>query len=142
MSLAAPDIMNQLRKGEFAPIYFLQGEEPFFIDLISDYIEEHAIDDSQKSFNLLVIYGKEITVNEILLNARKFPMMSERQVVIVKEAQEIKDFKKKEAVQLLEAYIDNPQPATILVFCHKYKKIDGRSGIAKKLRGGAICLSF
>jgi len=128
------EVLRALNKGEYAPVYFLQGAEPYYIDEISNYIEQHAIEESQKSFNLIVLYGKEVDMAQVLLNARRFPMMSERQAVIVKEAQAIESFRSEDGRRLLEDYIENPQPSTILVFCHKHKKIDGRSGLAKKLK--------
>ena len=134
MAVTPVEVLRTLKNGEYAPVYFLQGAEPFFIDEISDYIEENAIEESQKSFNLMVLYGKEVDMSQVLLNARRFPMMSDRQVVIVKEAQAIESLRSEEGRKLLEDYIENPQPSTILVFCHKHKKIDGRSNLAKKLK--------
>lgn len=126
-------VLKELKAKKFAPIYFLDGEEPFFIDQISDYIEKNAIAEHEKGFNQIVLYGKDSTVGLIINNARKFPMMAERQVVIVKEAQSISDFGKEEAQKLLLSYIQNPLPSTILVFAHKYKKLDGRFAISKEL---------
>ncbi len=126
-------VLKELKAKKFAPIYFLDGEEPFFIDQISDYIEKNAIAEHEKGFNQIVHYGKDSTVGLIINNARKFPMMAERQVVIVKEAQSISDFGKEEAQKLLLSYIQNPLPSTILVFAHKYKKLDGRLAISKEL---------
>ena len=134
MAATASDVLSVLKTGEFAPIYFLQGEEPFYIDQISDYIEKCALDESQKGFNQVVLYGKEVDVNGILLHARRFPMMSDKQVVIVKEAQEILDLKKESGRTQLESYIKNPLPSTILVFCHKYKKVDGRTSLGSALK--------
>jgi DNA polymerase-3 subunit delta len=118
----------------FDPVYFLQGEEPFFIDLISDCIEKDALSESEKSFNQVVLYGsKDLSVAAILTHARRFPMMAERQVVIVKEAQEISDLTKETGSRLLLSYFAQPVPSTILVFCHKHKKLDGRTELAKKV---------
>ena len=98
----------------------MQGQEPYYIDLISDHIEANVLEESQKGFNLIVLYGRDVRVNEILTNARRFPMMSERQVVIVKEAQEVYDLNKEDGRKLLSAYLETPAPSTILVFCHKH----------------------
>jgi len=125
------DVLRDLKSGKYAPIYFLQGEEPFYIDQILGYIEKNAIDDSMKGFNQVVLYGKDVDMGTVISNARRFPMMGDRQVVIVKEAQEIKDLTKADAVKLMEAYLQNPLPSTILVFGHKYKKVDGRSSLGK-----------
>jgi DNA polymerase-3 subunit delta len=126
-------VLKDLKAKKFAPIYFLEGDEPYFIDLITDYIEKNAIAEHEKGFNQLVMYGKDSQVNVILSNARKFPMMAERQVVIVKEAQSIPDLGKEDAQKLLLSYINNPLPSTILVFAHKHKKLDGRGSLKKEL---------
>ena len=131
---AAPEaVIKDLKSGLFAPIYFLQGEEPYYIDQIANYIEEHALEASQKGFNQVVMYGKDHPVNAVVTNARRFPMMSERQVVIVKEAQNIADLNKEAGQKLLLDYIQNPLPSTILVICHKYKSIDKRKALGKQL---------
>jgi DNA polymerase-3 subunit delta len=130
----SPDVvLKDLKAKKFAPIYFLEGDEPYFIDLITDYIEKHAIADHEKGFNQLIMYGKDSPVNVILSNARKFPMMADRQVVIVKEAQSIPDLGKEDAQKLLISYLTNPLPSTILVFAHKHKKLDGRGSLKKEL---------
>lgn len=131
-------VLKELKAKKFAPIYFLEGDEPFFIDQISDYIEKNAIAEHEKGFNQIVLYGKDSTVGLIINNARKFPMMAERQVVIVKEAQSISDFGKEDAQKLLLSYVQNPLPSTILVFAHKYKKLDGRLAITKELDKKAV----
>jgi DNA polymerase III subunit delta len=134
------DIMSELKKKVYRPVYFLMGEEPYFIDMISDYIENNVLDESEKEFNQSVLYGRDITAAEVIGAAKRFPMMSEHQVVIIKEAQNIKDLvgkekegeKSKEKVKLpFEAYLENPQKSTILVICYKYKTVDKRTSIAK-----------
>lgn len=140
MALQASDILSTLRSGEYAPLYFLQGEEPFFIDQVSRFIEKNALDEAQKGFNQIILYGRDVTVNDVLQNARRFPMMSDRQVVIVKEAQEITDLKRESGRSQLEAYITNPTPSTILVFCHKHKKIDGRTALGGLLKKHTVFL--
>jgi len=130
----SPDtVLKDLKAKKFAPIYFLEGEEPYFIDLITDYIEKNAIAEHEKGFNQLILYGKDSPVNVILSNARKFPMMADRQVVIVKEAQSIPDLGKEDAQKLFISYLNNPLPSTILVFAHKHKKLDGRGSLKKEL---------
>lgn len=126
-------VLKDLKSKKFAPIYFLQGDEPYFIDLITEFIEKNAIPEFEKGFNQLVLYGKDSSVSTILNNARKFPMMAERQLVIVKEAQSIPDLGKEDAQKLLMGYLANPLPSTILVFAHKHKKLDGRSILKKEL---------
>ncbi len=140
MAVNFDSILSQLKKKQFAPIYFLQGDETYFIDRISDFIEEHALEESQKGFNQVVIYGKDADVSAVINNARRFPMMSERQVVIVKEAQEIKDFNSEKGGALLVNYFQNPQPSTILVFCYKYKTVDKRKKIGKLIDAESVNL--
>lgn len=120
-------ILAELQSGNYKPVYLLHGEEPFYIDLISDYIEEHALDEGGKAFNQMILYGKDIEVKDILDEARQYPMMAERRVVIVKEAQDLKK------IQDLEAYLANPSPTSILVLAHKYKKIRKNTKIAKAI---------
>jgi len=131
-------VLKELKAKKFAPIYFLDGEEPFFIDEITNFIEKNAIAEHERSFNQVVLYGKDANVGLILNNARKFPMMADRQVVIVKEAQSISDLAKEESQKLLINYVENPLPSTILVFAHKYKKLDGRMALGKVLDKKAI----
>lgn len=133
MALSPVDIIKELKSGTFRPVYFLQGDEPYYIDEISDFIEEKALEESQKGFNQVILYGKDIDMSQVVLNAKRFPMMSDRQVVIIKEAQEIKDIGKEAGSKLLEAYVENPLTSTILVLCHKNKTLDGRKGLAKVL---------
>lgn len=126
-------ILEELKKGIFHPLYFLQGDEPFYIDQIAKYIEDHALSESERGFNQLIMYGKDNTVGNVVVQARRFPMMAERQVVIVREAQELTDLGRKEGYELLHKYALNPVPSTILVFAHKYKKLDGKTKLAKDL---------
>ena len=134
-------VLSDLKAKKYVPIYFLQGDEPYYIDLISNYIEENVLAEQEKGFNQMIMYGKEVEMNAILTNARRFPMMAERQVVIVKEAQEIQDLKREAGQALLQNYIDNPVPSTVLVFCHKYKSLDGRKALAKMLDKKATLVS-
>lgn len=142
------DIMSELKKKVYRPVYFLMGEEPYFIDMISDYIESNVLDESGKEFNQTVLYGRDITAADVIGAAKRFPMMSEHQVIIIKEAQNIKDLvgkekddeksKSKEKVKLpFEIYLENPQKSTILVICYKYKTVDKRTSLAKIIEKNA-----
>ncbi len=122
------EILNSLKQKQYKPVYLLMGEEPYYIDVLTDYIAENVLTEDEKAFNQTVVYGKDVDLNTILLNAKRFPMMAPYQVIIVKEAQNIKDF------EPLQHYLSAPQPSTILVFAHKYKSIDGRSALGKKLK--------
>ncbi|GHA58128.1 DNA polymerase III subunit delta [Pontibacter akesuensis] len=141
MSHTPEGILEQLKQRQFAPVYFLQGEESYYIDLISDYVEQHALQEHEKGFNQVVLYGKDVDVSTVLLQAKRYPMMSEKSVVIVKEAQSILDIEKEEGMRQLEAYLQHPLPSTILVFCYKYKSLDGRKSLAKAVNKHAALLT-
>lgn len=124
-------IMSDLGKGKFSPIYYLMGEEPFFIDSISEYIREHALKPEERDFNQLVVYGNDITMQKVIERARAYPMGADKQVIIVREAQNLikKDSDNGEqagAGDALSFYLQAPNPSTILVFCHKNGKLDAR----------------
>ncbi len=125
----AKAIINDIKKGNLAPIYFLMGEEAYYIDGISNYIEQTVLSEEEKGFNQMVLYGRDVTIEEVVSNAKRYPMMAERQVVIVKEAQDLS-----RTIGNLVSYVENPQPTTVLVFCYKYKKLDARKKLAKVLK--------
>lgn len=129
-----PEAIQQLKQKKYAPIYFFHGEEAFFIDELTKEIEQNALPEEMKSFNQTVIYGKDIQDNlgKLVDAAMRLPMMAERQVVIVKEAQNLKGW------DTLLPYLKQPTKSTILVFAHKNKKIDGRSAFAKALKKNAV----
>lgn len=141
MSANAEEILQKLKSRQFAPVYFLQGEEPYYIDLITDYIEANVLSESEKGFNQVVMYGKDADMAQVMLQARRFPMMAERQVVIVKEAQNIQDMEKEPGSKQLEAYLQKPVPSTVLVLCYKHKLLDGRKALAKVLQKQAVFLT-
>ena len=128
-------IVGNIKKGIIAPIYFLMGEEPYFIDIVSDYIEEHVLQEDQKGFDQIVLYGQDVTVPTIIDYARRFPMMSDRQVIIVKEAQNLRA-----TIDQLVPYVENPTPTTVLVFCYKYEKLDARKKLLKALQKNKDCV--
>lgn len=133
-------IIKDINSGTFAPVYFLQGEETFYIDDIINNIENNALEESQRSFNQVVLYGKDTTLTDVIGAARRYPMMGERQVVIVKEAQEMRDWKNEEKQILVLNYIENPLPSTILVFGYKFKSIDKRTKFGKSIEKHSIFL--
>lgn len=122
----ARQIVNTIQKGDVKPIYFLMGEEPYYIDKISDYIADNLLPEEEKGFNQITMYGRDTTIDEIVGNAKRYPMMAERQVLIVKEAQDLV-----RTIEKLTDYAENPQPTTTLVVCYKYKKIDKRKKLYK-----------
>lgn len=141
MSHTPESILEKLKNRQFAPVYFLQGEEAYYIDQISDYIEANALQEHEKGFNQVVIYGKDVDIGTILLQAKRFPMMADYQVVIVKEAQSILDIEKEEGMKQLEVYLQRPLPSTILVFCYKHKSLDGRKSLSKAVSKHAVLLT-
>jgi DNA polymerase-3 subunit delta len=141
MDAAVKKILTDLKAGKYAPVYFLQGEETFYIDLISDYVEAHALTEAEKGFNQVVVYGKDVTMATVLTHARRFPMMAQRQVVIVKEAQDIQDLGKEIGAKLLLDYLTKQVPSTVLVFCHKHKPLDKRKEVGKKIDQLAVTLN-
>ena len=122
-------IIANIKKGIIAPIYFLMGEEPYFIDVVANYLEKHLLEEDQKGFDQLVLYGQDVTVPTIIDYARRFPMMAERQLIIIKEAQNLRA-----SIDQLVPYVENPTASTVLVFCYKYEKLDARKKLLKTLK--------
>jgi DNA polymerase-3 subunit delta len=120
-------IISDIHNKKYAPIYFLMGEEPYFIDVISDTIEEEVLDETEKAFNQIVVYGRDVDIDTVATHAKSFSMMGGYMVVIVKEAQDLKN------IEDFEKYLDVIPPTTILVFDYKYKKLDKRRALAKKI---------
>lgn len=129
------DIIKDWKQKKFRSLYWLEGEEDFFIDQVTNYAERHLLDESEKGFNLTILYGKETSWSAVINACRRYPMFAERQVVVLKEAQAMKDILK------LEAYIDKPLDSTIFVVAHKQGKIDGRSKMAKLIKERGVLLS-
>lgn len=121
-------IINDIKAGKIKPIYFLMGEEPYYIDRITEYLETNLLSDEEKEFNQLVLYGRDTTIEDIVSNAKRFPMMADRQVIVVKEAQDLH-----KTIDLLEKYTEKPQLTTVLVLAYKYKSIDKRKKLFKLL---------
>ncbi len=119
-------IVNDIKNGAIKPIYFLMGEEPYYIDKLSDYIEQHVLSEEEKGFNQTVLYGRDVTVEDIISTSKRYPMMADRQVVIVKEAQDLV-----KTIDKLESYVENLMPSTVLVICYKYKTLDKRKKLTK-----------
>jgi len=131
-AISFENILLDLKNKIYSQVYFLYGEESYFIDLISNYIEENVLTDTEKEFNQTIIYGKDIDIPTLISYARRFPMMSNYQVIIVKEAQNL------DKIENLEPYILNPLETTILVLCYKYEKIDRRKTLFKNIEKKGI----
>jgi len=122
-------IVSDIKKGDIKPIYFLMGEESYYIDKLSDYIENNILSEEERGFNQMTIYGRDASIEDIVSNAKRFPMMAERQVIIVKEAQDLS-----RTIEHLVSYVEHPQTTTVLVICYKYKKLDARKKLAKTIK--------
>lgn len=121
-------LVANIKKGDLKPIYFLMGEEPYYIDKISDFIENNVLSEAEKGFNQMVFYGRDVSIDDIVSNAKRYPMMAERQVIIIKEAQDLS-----RTIEQLAKYLENPQLTTVLVVNYKYKKIDKRKALYKTI---------
>ncbi len=128
----AYQIIKDIKKGEIKPVYFLAGEEVFFIDLISDFIEQNVLPEEAKVFDQMIVYGRDVQLQDLFFQARRFPMIGEKLVIIVKEAQHL--FRKQTDYQLLEDYMKNPSQQTLLVFNYKHKKPDARKKAIKLVK--------
>lgn len=125
-------IIKDLEAKKYSPIYLLHGDEPYYIDKISNYIEKNVLNPGEQSFNQAVLYGKDTEFKTVVDEARQYPMMASHRVVVIKEAQDMRTLKK------LEAYAENPSPQSILVINHKYKKFDSRTKLAKAIKANGV----
>lgn len=125
LPLTYHQILAELKQKKFRPVYLLAGKEPYFIDQIAGYIEKHALAEHEKAFNQVILYGRDVDHLAVIDNARRFPMMADRQLVIVKEAQDMKDLNE------LEKYLAKPSQTTMLVLCHKHKSFNKKTRLAK-----------
>jgi DNA polymerase-3 subunit delta len=126
-------IVNDIKAGNIKPIYFLMGEEPYYIDKLSEYIEQNILSEEEKGFNQTVLYGRDVSIEDVVSTAKRYPMMAERQVVIVKEAQDLS-----RTIDKIESYAEHPMPTTVLVFCYKYKTLDKRKKVTKLLSKNGV----
>ena len=133
MNMNVKQLVDEIKQGKAKPIYFLMGEEPYYIDKISGFIQDSVLTEEEKGFNQTVIYGKDTTIQEVIGIAKRFPMMSEKTVVIVKEAQELS-----RTIENLVPYAENPLETTILVLCYKYKTLDKRKKLIKTLQKNGV----
>ena len=126
------EIVRQVRAGDFKPVYYLMGDEPYYIDRVSDYIVEQALKEEERDFNLTILYGPQTTGEEVVNAAKRYPMMAERQVVVVREAQSL------EHREMLSYYVQKPLASTVLIICHKNGTLDRRTNLAKEIQKAGI----
>src|ERR1700761_3264160 len=135
--MSAPEIIKDLKNRKFKPIYLLHGDEPYFIDQVSDYVEHHLLSDAEKGFNQTVLYGKDTDVMTVLNASKRYPMMADYQVVLVKEAQDMKwgsESDDKKGINPLLSYLENPLSSTILVFCYNMASSISEKKLIKPLK--------
>src|SRR6187401_3587034 len=118
-------LIQSLQKGQYAPVYLVDGEEPYYLDIITEYFEEKILQPHERDFNLTVMYGKDAEWVDVVNACRRFPMFAERQVVILKDAAQMKTLSE------LTGYVEHPSPTTIFLIEHRFKKVDGRSKLPK-----------
>ncbi|HMP91335.1 MAG TPA: DNA polymerase III subunit delta [Phnomibacter sp.] len=126
--MAPQNIIESWKKGKFSAVCWLEGDEPFFIDQVVEYAEKQILTEAEAGFNLSIFYGKDADWAAVVNACRRYPMFAERQVVILKEAQQMRD------MDWMEGYLENPTPSTVLVVSYKNKKVDGRTKLAKLLK--------
>lgn len=126
------EIVRAVRAGNFAPVYYLMGEESYYIDKVSEFIVDSALKEEERDFNLMVCYGADVTADEVVNAAKRFPMMAQRQVVWVREAQNL------QGKERLSFYLEHPQPTTVLILCHKHGVLDRRKKLASDIQKAGI----
>jgi DNA polymerase-3 subunit delta len=139
--MTAPEILKDLKNRKYKPLYLLHGDEPYFIDQVSNYIEHELLPEAEKGFNQTVFYGKDADIMTVLNAAKRYPMMADYQVVLVKEAQDMKwgrDDDDKKSINPVLSYLENPLATTILVFCYKYGKFDKRKKTYKAIEKNGL----
>ena len=139
--MTAAEILKDLKNRKLKPVYLLHGEEPFFIDEISDYIEHEVLSEAERGFNQTVFYGKDTDTIAVLNAAKRYPMMADYQIVLIKEAQDMKwgsDDDSKKHINPFLAYLENPLKSTVLVFCYKYGKFDKRKKTYKAIEKNGL----
>jgi len=139
--MTAAELLKDLKNRKYKPVYLLHGDEPYYIDEVSNFIEHKILSDAEKGFNQTVFYGKDTDVMTVLNASKRYPMMADYQVVLVKEAQDMKwgnEDADKKGINPLLAYLDNPLRSTILVFCYKYGKFDKRKKTYKAIEKNGV----
>lgn len=126
-------IINDIKAGNIKPIYFFMGDEPYYIDKLTEYIENNILSEDEKGFNQTILYGRDTTIEEVISTAKRYPMMADKQVVVVREAQELS-----KTIEKIESYVEHLQPTTVLVFGYKYKTIDKRKKVTKLIEKNGV----
>ena len=127
MNITYDRLMADLQQGKYLPVYYLMGEEAYYIDKVENFMEKNILPEEERDFNQMVLFGADVNMHQVIENAMRYPMMAERQVIIVKECQNLKD------TEPLEQYLQRPMPSTVLVFCHKGGSLDKRKKLPSML---------
>jgi len=135
MNAELKKLFQSLQLRQFAPIYFIDGEEPYYLDMITNYFEDNILTPAERDFNLIVLYGKDAEWADVVNACRRFPMFAEKQVVILKDASQLKGFNE------LAGYFERPSPTTIFLIEHRFKKADSRTKIVKLAKEKGICFT-
>ncbi|MBI5858750.1 MAG: DNA polymerase III subunit delta [Sphingobacteriales bacterium] len=133
--MSVEKIIDDWEQKKFKPVYWFEGEEDYFIDKAIDYAEHHILNESESSFNLSIFYGKDANWAEVINACRRYPMFAKKQVVLLKEAQQMKDLDK------LESYVENPLDSTVFIVSYKEKKLDARKKFAKLIKEKGVLLT-
>jgi DNA polymerase-3 subunit delta len=132
VAITYEQLISSFKKRDFRPIYFFMGEEAYYIDKLSDYLMENVVSDENKAFDQTVVYGKDVDIDTVINLAKRYPMMSDKQLVVVKEAQQLK------SLDRLTFYLQKPLSSTILVFCYKYGTLDKRKSVYNAINKAGI----
>lgn len=124
-------IIHDVTSQKIAPFYFLQGEEPYYIDLLVDFFEKNILNESEKAFDLSIFYGKDMKVEQVIDSAMRMPFIAKKQIIICKEVQSYDKFEEKKNTDFIEKYLQNPSPTSVVIFAYKYKKLDARKSFGK-----------
>ena len=135
MEMTHEKVLKELESGKFRSVYLLHGDEPYFIDQVCQYIEKNALSESEKAFNFITLYGKDVNVSDVIGQAKQFPMMGERLVIILKEAQAMRN------LDALIPYFDSPSKSTVLVLAHKVKAVNKTTKFYKKAKEKALVMA-
>ncbi len=136
--LAPNQVLAQLKKKEYAPLYFLQGDERYYMDMLLTYFKDHILDKSEKFFNLTMLYGMEQKLPDIMRKAQQYPLMGQRQVLIIREAQELSEINRETGLAMVADYLKNPNETMLLVFCYEHKTLSASSKLSKVLQELAV----
>ncbi|WP_396172207.1 DNA polymerase III subunit delta [Flavobacterium sp.] len=126
-------IIKDITAGNIKPIYFLMGEEPYYIDKLTEFIENNILTEDERAFNQQVLYGRDVSMDDVISSAKRYPMMADRQVIIVREAQDLS-----RTIDKLDSYVENLQPTTVLVLAYKYKTLDKRKKLPKLIEKAGV----